>query len=78
MIDVMGTLMTSMAVEVSINVASGVHDLMMKYKANNIDVVPISEIEKIYADSVSRVKTKDSLTTSLMQKILKGEINGKD
>lgn len=73
--DVLGILMTGMAVETAIAVTSKVHDLMIGYKKNGIDVVPISELEKAFAEGHKRASSEDSLTSGLIKKMMKGDLN---
>ena len=76
--DVLGILMTGMAVESAMAVTSKVYDLMIGYKKNGIDVVPISELEKAFAEGYKRASSEDSLTSSLIKKMTKGELNDKN
>lgn len=73
--DVLGILMTGMAVESAMIVSSKVHDLMIGYKKNGIDVVPMSELEKVFSEATKKAAAKDSLTSSLIDKMMKGDLN---
>ena len=55
-----------MMVESSLEVAQGVHEIINKYKANNIDVVPISDLEKILHKGVEKTMEEGSLTKHLL------------
>lgn len=73
--DILGLMMTATAVESSGVTCAKIHELMHGYKKNGIDVVPISELEKAFAEGLKIATSKDSMTNSLIQKVLKGEIN---
>lgn len=55
-----------MMVESSLEVASGLHEIINKYKANNIDVIPISDLEKILHKGVEKTMEEGSLTKHLL------------
>jgi len=38
----------------SMNFSAAMIEIVFKYKANNIDVIPISEIEKAMSDSITK------------------------
>lgn len=73
--DILGILMTGMAVESAMVVSSKVHDLMIGYKKNGIDVVPVSELEKVFREATKKASAKDSLTSSLINDMMKGDLN---
>lgn len=73
--DVLGIVMTGMAVESAMIVSSKVHDLMVGYKKNGIDVVPVSELEKVFTEAAKKASAEDSLTSSLINKMMKGDSN---
>ena len=73
--DVLGTLMTGMALESAMIVSSKVHDLMVGYKKNGIDVVPVSELEKVFIEATKKASSEDSLTSGLIKKMMKGDLN---
>lgn len=63
-------LMLSMMVESSMETGKLLHELILKYKANNIDVIPISELEAIEAKGIEKTLAEGSLTKKLV-----GELN---
>lgn len=58
-------LMFGMMVESSLETGKLLHELVLKYKANNIDVVPISELEAIEAKGIEKTLSKGSMTQKL-------------
>lgn len=59
-------LMFTMMFESQGYVFNGIHELVQKYKSNNIDVIPISEIEQIYSEAVRKSSGKDSLVNKML------------
>lgn len=57
----------SMMVESSLETGKELHELISKYKANGIDVVPISELEAIQIKGIEKSLKEDSLTQTLMK-----------
>lgn len=73
--DVLGLMMTGIAVEAAMATTAEIHDLMTAYKKNNIDVVPIAELEKAFHNGLRKANEKGSLTSHLVEKMMKGEMN---
>lgn len=59
-------LMFAMMFETQGKVFNGIHKLIQKYKANNVDVIPISEIEKVFQGAISTSIGKDSLVGKML------------
>ena len=55
-----------MMVESSLEVAHGLHEIVNKYQAHNIDVVPISELEEILHKGIEKTMEEGSLTNHLL------------
>ena len=73
--DVLEMLITGIAIETAMATTSKIHDLMVAYKKNNIDVVPISELEKAFSESCKRAREEGSFTSSLVKRMMKGDLN---
>ncbi len=58
--------MMGMMVESSLETGKLLHELILKYKANNIDVIPISELEAIEIKGVEKTFAEGSLTKKLI------------
>jgi hypothetical protein len=58
-------LMFGMMVESFLETGKLLHELVLKYKANNIDVIPISELEAIESKGIEKTLSKGSLTQKL-------------
>lgn len=61
-------LMMAMAVESSLESTSKIIELVSKYKASGVDVVPISEIDECLKSGTKKVMSEDSLTASMLKK----------
>lgn len=61
--------MMTMLVETSLEFNKLVNKLISKYKANNVDVIPIRELEECQCKSMKKALGENSLLSS----ILKGE-----
>lgn len=74
MLDMM---MTSIAVETSMLAMAEIHKLIVSYDKRGIDVVPISELKKAMSQATNKALGKDSLSTHIIESLMKGELNGK-
>lgn len=59
--------MMAMSVETSLEFNKLVTELIQKYKANNIDVIPITELEKCQCESMKKALGENSLLSSIMK-----------
>ena len=62
-------MLLTMSIEANMETSNNIHKLISKYEANNIDVIPISEIKECFANGVKKALDEDSL----MNKLLKEE-----
>lgn len=74
MLDLM---MMSMAVETSMLAMSEIRELVVSYDTRGIDVVPIRELKQAISKATSKALEKDSLSTHIMESLMKGELNEK-
>lgn len=58
-------LIIAMAVETSLEFGRLVNELILKYKANNIDVIPIKELEECQRESMKKATEDNSLLSSM-------------
>lgn len=65
------SLMTSVAIETALSTTSALIDVVKKYEAAGIDVVPISELKVCMEAGMEAALKEDSVTT----RILKGMNN---
>lgn len=65
-------LLFGMMVESSLVVGQKLSTLIHKYEANNIDVVPISELKEIIAQGMRKTMEEGSLTNHLLGEGLNG------
>lgn len=65
------SLMTSVAIETALSTTSALIDVVKKYEAAGIDVVPISELKVCMVAGMEAALKEDSVTT----RILKGMNN---
>lgn len=70
-------MMTSLAVESTIDSMARVHELIVAYKKRGIDVVPIKELEEAISKAMHKSLSSDSLTTRIMESMMKGKTHGK-
>lgn len=54
--------LVGMTIEACMETNKLLHELILKYKANNIDVIPISELEAIEVKGIKKTLAKGSLT----------------
>lgn len=54
-------------IETSMESQQLIHELVNKYKANGVDVIPISEIEKCFQSGIDKIKDENSLTSKLLK-----------
>lgn len=59
--------MFAMATETSLEFNKLVTELIQKYKANNIDVIPIKELEKCQCESMEKALGENSFVSSIMK-----------
>lgn len=71
------TMMMSIAVETSMLAMAEIHELIVSYDKRGIDVVPISELKKAMSQATSKASSKNSMSTRIMESLMKGEHNGK-
>ena len=62
-------MLLTMSIEANMETSNNIQKLVSKYEANNIDVIPISEIKKCFVNGVTKALDEDSL----MNKLLKEE-----
>ena len=62
-------IMSIISLESSMEFARLAVELINKYKANNIDVVPISELEKCHAESLRNALGSDSAVQYLLEQM---------
>lgn len=54
-----------MSIEANMESVNNIQKLISKYEANNIDVIPISEIRECFANGVKKALDKDSLMNKM-------------
>ena len=59
--------MMAMSVETSLEFNKLVTELIQKYRANNIDVIPIKELEECQCKSMKKALGENSLLSSIMK-----------
>ena len=59
--------MMAMSVETSLEFNKLVTELIQKYEANNIDVIPIKELEECQCKSMKKALEENSLLSSIMK-----------
>lgn len=60
-------LMMAMSVQTSMEFQSLVNDLISKYKANGVDVIPISELESCMHKSIEKSLSPEGFLASMMK-----------
>lgn len=60
-------LMLAMSVQTGMEFQKLVSDLISKYKANNIDVIPIKELEECMHKSIDKSLSPDGIMASIMK-----------
>ena len=69
-------LLTGFMVETAINSMTAIYELLAKYEANGIDVIPIREIKEVVAtEGQKAIKDENGLLNSL-KRDLEGKANG--
>lgn len=72
----MDMLLTGFMVETAINSMTAIYELLAKYEANGIDVIPIREIKEVVAtEGQKAIKDENGLLNSL-KRDLEGKANG--
>lgn len=59
-------MMLAMAIDTSMNATSRVKELIDKYKASGIDVVPISELEECISKSIEHATSEKGLLNCIL------------
>lgn len=73
----MNMLLTGFMVETAINSMTAIYELIAKYEANGIDVVPIKEIKAVIAEEgLKSLKEEDSLLNSMKEMGKEAQIDG--
>ena len=72
----MDMLLTGLMVETAINSLGAIYDLIAKYEATGIDVIPIREIKEIIASEGQKVIQDENSLVNSMKKDLKEKSNG--
>lgn len=55
----------AMSIEANMESVNNIQKLISKYEANNIDVIPISEIRECFVNGVKKALDKDSLMNKM-------------
>lgn len=72
----MDMLLTGFMVETAINSMTAIYELLAKYEANGLDVVPIKDIKDVIAEQgMKTIKDENGLLNSI-KKDLEGKANG--
>jgi hypothetical protein len=72
----MDMLLTGFMVETAINSMTAIYELIAKYEANGIDVIPIKDIKDVIAEQgMKTIKNEESLLNSI-KKDIEGKANG--
>lgn len=72
----MDMLLTGFMVETAINSMTAIYELLAKYEANGLDVVPIKDIKDVIAEQgMKTIKDENGLLNSI-KRDLEGKING--
>lgn len=59
-------MMLAMAIDTSMASTSKIQELMNKYKASGVDVIPISELEQCISSSVEHATSEKGLLNSIL------------
>lgn len=60
-------MMLAMAIDTSMSSTSKIKDLMDKYKASGVDVIPISELEQCFSQSIEHATSEKGLLNSILK-----------
>lgn len=60
-------MLLTMSIESNMETNNSIQKLISKYEANNIDVIPISEIKECFTNGIKKALDEDSLMSKLLK-----------